>query len=387
MCYVCCFNLWGVSSGDLFLAWHVFTLPQAFIHSCSQKMFPVHQLQPSSTNAHTIYIHIYIVQLYFLPTTLAQTYCRIALAYWMFSVVCIGHELSKEVLSRVYFHAVDWKHSVRKRQFCNMQTKNAEAKTCSKWRAEGGTCTMCTAIIVWWWKGPLKSTTTHDLRTSAFNLYILLICWWYTIFLILKSIGYIAPRHEAVTQSCNAQFKVFIFTATVIVSAIECCATVCGTHTCTEPPKIQKGQTIYVVHFSQNLLQSMFWNCWDKGHFGKCAGTNIYELQTLTPAHADYMFESHVFWIPEKSLILQYETASQIGNHLATQFKKGGLYFSVMEAAVHIPKLDKCLGHQLLNTSNITVMLFKMRSLSTGFICRNWCFAMRDFMQSSDTPI
>lgn len=80
-------------------------------------MFPVHQLQPSSTNAHTIYIHIYIVQLYFLPTTLAQTYCRIALAYWMFSVVCIGHELSKEVLSRVYFHAVDWKHSVRKGNF------------------------------------------------------------------------------------------------------------------------------------------------------------------------------------------------------------------------------------------------------------------------------
>lgn len=148
-----------------------------------------------------------------------------------------------------------------------------------------------------------------------------------------------------------------------------------------------KRDKLYVVHFSQNLLQSMFWNCWDKGHFGKCAGTNIYELQTLTPAHADYMFESHVFWIPEKSLILQYETASQIGNHLATQFKKGGLYFSVMEAAVHIPKLDKCLGHQLLNTSNITIMLFKMRSLSTGFICRNWCFAMRDFMQSSDTPI
>lgn len=64
MCCVCCFNLWGVSSGNLFLAWHVFTLPQAFIHSCSQKMFPVHQLQPSSTNAHTIYIYIYCAAIF-----------------------------------------------------------------------------------------------------------------------------------------------------------------------------------------------------------------------------------------------------------------------------------------------------------------------------------
>ena len=242
MCVASIFEVWALGT---------YFLPDMFLH-CHKHSFTAAAKRcflftnfnpPAPTHTRSIYIYIYCAAIFSSNNTCSNILQNCVSILNVFSRLHWTWTLKRSALKSLF--PCSWlKTFSAQRQFCNMQMKNAEAKTCSKWRAEGGTCTMCTAIIVRWWKSPLKSTTTHDLRTSAFNLYILLICWWYTIFLILKSIGYIAPRHEAVTQSCNAQFKVFIFTATVIVSAIECCATVCGTHTCTEPPKIQKGQTI-----------------------------------------------------------------------------------------------------------------------------------------------
>lgn len=47
--------------------------------------------------------------------------------------------------------------------FIHSHITTNKTKTLSLIRS-GGTCTLCTAIIIWWWKGPLQSTTAHDLR-------------------------------------------------------------------------------------------------------------------------------------------------------------------------------------------------------------------------------